>query len=582
MNAFWTFALCLILVLSTKALTAQLPLGFDLEPVVENIGSIGGIRFVNDSTSLLWSFDGKVYVMFNGIEPITPVLDISDEVGQWGDHGMLGFAVDPLFPENGRFYLLYAVDNYHLLHSGDLDYAPGHSTPYAASIGRVTRYALDAAYPHALVPDSRTVLLGSGIGNGIPLMTASHGVGSLEFGSDGSLLVSCGDGSTWVGAFNGGPPFPDYAFGEEGMALGILGQDENIGSFRAQYINSYNGKLLRIDPVTGSGLASNPFFNDEAPDAPASKVWSLGLRNPFRIVHRPGTGSSLMSEGDPGTIFIGDVGYHAWEEINVVDGPALDFGWPIYEGSELSSEYGGLMTDHPLYLNPLPEPCSHPHYRFQDLLVQPNADHSHEWLNPCDSNVQIEDPLVRFLHEPPALSYTNQATPHDLDVLLPGFNDDGVFQAVAIEDLLGFEEGPFTGISSIAGDFYDGTSFPEEYNGAFFQSDYSGWIKVFWFDENDRLTNFRHLTNELGPVISSRFNPYDECMYFTSSAPAGIQRLCYEGNVDPYAVIVVDTIYIEASLTVSLDGSFPFDPDDDPNSFAWYVGDGSQSPDESL
>ena len=54
-------------------------------------------------------------------------------------------------------------------------------------------------------------------------------------------------------------------------------------------------------------------------------IVAIGLRNPFRINKRPGTNE----------IWITDVGWSAWEEINrLVDptGVVENFGWPCYEG----------------------------------------------------------------------------------------------------------------------------------------------------------------------------------------------------------------------------------------------------------
>ena len=49
----------------------------------------------------------------------------------------------------------------------------------------------------------------------------------------------------------------------------------------------------------------------------------MGLRNPFRIAADP----------VKGRVFIGDVGWTRWEEINTGD-PGTNFGWPYYEGGE--------------------------------------------------------------------------------------------------------------------------------------------------------------------------------------------------------------------------------------------------------
>ena len=58
-----------------------------------------------------------------------------------------------------------------------------------------------------------------------------------------------------------------------------------------------------------------------------SKVWAYGLRNPFRFALHPIT-------GEP---YIGDVRWHAWEEIN--RGRGANFGWPCYEGNGPQPEY---------------------------------------------------------------------------------------------------------------------------------------------------------------------------------------------------------------------------------------------------
>ncbi|MCR9294622.1 MAG: PQQ-dependent sugar dehydrogenase, partial [bacterium] len=65
----------------------------------------------------------------------------------------------------------------------------------------------------------------------------------------------------------------------------------------------------------------NPFFAGDLNENRA-KVYQYGFRNPFRFtINR-----------DSGDIFIGDVGWSAWEEINSAEAGA-NFGWPYYEGA---------------------------------------------------------------------------------------------------------------------------------------------------------------------------------------------------------------------------------------------------------
>ena len=78
---------------------------------------------------------------------------------------------------------------------------------------------------------------------------------------------------------------------------------------------------MRIDPDSGEGLTSNPFFDPEDPHAARSKVWALGLRSPFRIRVRPGSGSTDPADGRPGVIYIGDVGSNQYEELNIAAEP---------------------------------------------------------------------------------------------------------------------------------------------------------------------------------------------------------------------------------------------------------------------
>lgn len=89
---------------------------------------------------------------------------------------------------------------------------------------------------------------------------------------------------------------------------------------RVQDIDNLSGKIIRIDPITGKGLIDNPFYNGDQ-DANRSKVYQYGLRNPFRITVDPLDGK----------VYVGDVGWTQWEEINA-GAPGANFGWPYYEG----------------------------------------------------------------------------------------------------------------------------------------------------------------------------------------------------------------------------------------------------------
>jgi hypothetical protein len=103
-----------------------------------------------------------------------------------------------------------------------------------------------------------------------------------------------------------------------------------------QDVDSLNGKVLRIDPATGLGLPDNPFYDGD-PGSNESKVFQLGLRNPFR----------MSVDQQTGHTWLGEVGYYIYEEINT-GGAGSNFGWPFYEGAT------GVNVKQPLYAQ-LPE-----------------------------------------------------------------------------------------------------------------------------------------------------------------------------------------------------------------------------------
>jgi glucose/arabinose dehydrogenase len=142
----------------------------------------------------------------------------------------------------------------------------------------VARYRTHPTDPNAIDPAGGTLLI-------TPIDHSSninHNGGDLNFGSDGYLYLSTGDG--------GGAGDPG----------------EN-----AQNPSSFLGKLLRID------------VNAAIPVVPT--VIDIGLRNPFRWSFDKNTGD----------VWIGDVGQGSWEEISFkpAGSSGLNFGWDCYEGN---------------------------------------------------------------------------------------------------------------------------------------------------------------------------------------------------------------------------------------------------------
>ncbi len=359
------------------------PAGVVAQSVGSNWNELVGVAALPDQRLLAWERAGRVWMVdADGTKHATPLIDISDEVLAHIDYGMLGLALDPNFESNGYIYLGYVVDRHHLDWFGTPNYNPNTTVTAAATIARVTRYTAEAKdnFEH-VHPESRVVLLGATKEDGIPILHQSHGIGSLVFGSDGTLMVSAGESANF-GSFDTGGQVPG-GFLNDAIASGILPPAHDVGAFRSQLKDSLNGKLLRINAATGEGVPSNPFYDAKAPRAPRSRVWSIGLRNPFRVSHVPQTGSHLPADGDPGQFIVSDVGWGTWEEVNLVTAPAQNFGWPIFEGQQFHVSYFSYTLPCPEAPNPLGGVGGCPaNFRFRDLICQDTANDP-PWVNPC-------------------------------------------------------------------------------------------------------------------------------------------------------------------------------------------------------
>jgi len=187
----------------------------------------------------------------------------------------------------------------------------------------------------------------------------SHSIGTVLFGADGYLYAGAGDGAsfnnvdygqygnTYAGDLAnpcGDPPSP--------AGTPLTPPNAEGGSLRSQSARrtdgptSLDGTIIRVDPATGAGVATNPFATSG--DTVKRRVLAYGLRNPFRFTTRPGTNE----------LWVGDVGSGTWEEIDRIadtrGGTAPNFGWPCYEGSPIAPGFqsANVTMCNSLYSNP--------------------------------------------------------------------------------------------------------------------------------------------------------------------------------------------------------------------------------------
>ena len=233
---------------------------------------------------------GQVERIVNGVKQSTPFLDITAEVYSVGiSQGLAGFALDPDFANNGYVYALYTT-----------------SSPSGVRYGRLSRFTVSASDPTRIDPSSQKILIGETPETGFPDGGDIHLVGDLKFGNDGTLLASYGD-----------------------AAGNSIADDRMLNS---QNLDNLGGAIARVDPETGDGLPSNPFYTGNPADN-RSRIWAYGLRNPYRF-EVADDGSTNPADGNPGTLYIGDVQRTRNEEINVARG-GENFGWPYFEGDDV-------------------------------------------------------------------------------------------------------------------------------------------------------------------------------------------------------------------------------------------------------
>lgn len=237
--------------------------GFD-DPVV--------ITHAGDSRLFVVAKAGYIYIVdTDGNTNPVPFLDIDARVKSTGsEQGLLGLAFHPQYPDSAYFYVNYigVADSTH-----------------------ISRFSVNPATPDLADNQSEKKLMT------LYQPFTNHNGGDLKFGPDGYLYIALGDGGS------GGDP-------------------DN----RAQNLQDFLGKILRIDVDHGDPYAipeTNPFYNDPLA---LDEIWAYGLRNPWRFSFDRLTGD----------LWIGDVGQGAHEEIDFEPAASTggeNYGWRCYEGN---------------------------------------------------------------------------------------------------------------------------------------------------------------------------------------------------------------------------------------------------------
>ncbi len=336
---------------AARAAGPTLPAGFSDVIVKSGIPAPAAVAFAPDGHVFVASRTGRIFVYDSMSDPVAkPFADLTGEVFNAYDRGLLGLAVDPQFPARPYVYVMYAYDGviggpsprWGTGHDWDTcPNPPGPNTDGCDISSRVSRLT---AGGDAMTAENVLV-------EDYCQQFSSHSAGDLRFGPDGMLYASHGEGANYLFADYGqvhnpcgDPPGP--------AGTNLSPPNAEGGSLRAQSARrvatepaSLDGSVIRIDPDTGAGVAGNPMFASADPNR--RRIVAMGMRNPFRFTFRPGTNE----------LWIGDVGSAFYEEIDRVQNPTsaavANFGWPCYEGNALQPAFknvglktcGALVTD---------------------------------------------------------------------------------------------------------------------------------------------------------------------------------------------------------------------------------------------
>jgi PKD repeat protein len=487
------------------------------------------MAFAPDGRMFITLKGGVVRVYQNGALLPTPFLDITSQVANSNDRGLLGVAVHPNFPQTPYVYLLFTWNppgfsniaeggrvsrlirveadpsqGYNVALPGSdqpqtTPRGPGHvivlgTNSTAANIGN----PVDGRDPSTASCMTGLTMAGTPIDDCLPSDEDSHSIGTVMFGNDGSLFVGSGDGADYTRV--------------------------DPRALRAQDLSSLAGKIMRIDPLTGSGLPDNPFYDATCPSCNRSKVYAYGFRNPFRFTVHPVTNE----------VYVGDVGWNTWEEIDI--GKAGNFGWPCYEGGAAGS----------------PPPAE----SGVTVSLQQGSYATDPSTTAACSALYAQGPgAVRA----PIFSYDHA------DADGTGKNGDA---------------------SANGGTFYRGTVYPPAYQNAEFILDSDRqWIRYLTFDAQGHATVNDFATENSAGLVQVLNGP-DSNLYVVVLNGSGSQvrriRFVGGGNTPPTAVASATPEIGTAPLVVSFSSVGSFDPDGQALSYTWDFADGTaQSSDQN-
>jgi glucose/arabinose dehydrogenase len=257
------------------ALALLVPANAAADPAFVSLGSFDAPIYVTApprDTSRVFVVEraGRIQGVRSGTRVGTPFLDISGDIDQAGERGLLSMTFAPDYATSGLFYV-YMVARQPV---GEI---------------QIREYKRSATNADRADPTGRIVYRAT------HNEESNHNGGQVEWGPDGYLWFATGDGG-------GGNDVHNHA----------------------RDLSSPLGKVLRIDPRPGNrgsyGIpANNPF---------GTAIWAYGLRNPFRFSFDRGSGDLLIGDVGQGAREEVDLARASGGL-----GRGGDYGWACKEGT---------------------------------------------------------------------------------------------------------------------------------------------------------------------------------------------------------------------------------------------------------
>ena len=332
-----------------QAAVPTLPDGFRDTIALDGLTLPTAVRFAPDGQIFVAEKSGiiKRFTSLGDRNPII-VANLSTAVDDIIDRGLESLAIDPGWSSGRRYlYVTYSLD----AAIGEQPPRWNDSCPNPPGIdddgcvigGRLSRLTIG--------PDGRMTSEQVMIEDWCQ-QYHSHSLGDIQFGPEGALYVSAGDGASYTFVDYGQAGDPPNPCGDPPTGYGRrnIGRGAEGGSLRSQDLETpgdpttLDGSIIRIDPNTSAPWPQNANLIAGIGDTNAKRIIAYGVRNPFRMAFRPGTNE----------LWFGEVGWNTWEEVNRLTTPnasPANFGWPCYEGNYRQPGYdtAGLALCDQLY-----------------------------------------------------------------------------------------------------------------------------------------------------------------------------------------------------------------------------------------